>query len=165
MKAMKYLYLVLQSFLFFFFTACSTVEISTNIDRTVDLGDYTTFNFSKEMDHLNLSTTNQRKLKEAITAELKSNNYVLSPNSVLFINAFIKGTKTGIPSNYGWASPPVYVDLNRFPDGTLFIDLIDIQDKRLIWEAIVQGLINPKTESFNKNIYKVMDRTFSKFPE
>jgi hypothetical protein len=46
----------------------------------------------------------------------------------------------------------------------MFIDVIDVQQKRMIWEGIAEGMINPRTQTTEKDLNKVVNKVFENFP-
>ena len=175
---MKNLKLIIPVLFILILAGCSSVRYTTDFDRKADFRKYKTFNFSKEADRLNLSGLNRQRLKENITAQMEAKGYTLAASPDLLVNVMIKGkTKTtamastnhwGGPFGYyrgwGFGSSNTWVDINRYVEGTLFIDLIDVMEKRTIWEGIAEGLINPRTETTEKDVNKVVERIFNDFP-
>jgi hypothetical protein len=46
----------------------------------------------------------------------------------------------------------------------MFIDLIDVQKKEMIWEGVAEGMVNPRTNTREKNLNDVVTRIFKDFP-
>jgi hypothetical protein len=65
----------------------------------------------------------------------------------------------------GWGSTSTFVDVNKSIEGTLFIDLIDVQEKKMIWEGVAEGLVNPRTETREENLNNVVQMIFKTFPK
>lgn len=155
---------------------CSGVRISSDFDRKADFAKYKTFNFSKEIDKVSLNELNRRRLKEVITQEMNAKGFELSKTPDVLVNAFLKGqTKytatatthfNGSPFMYyrGWGSSNTYVDVDKSIEGTLFIDLIDVNEKKLVWEGIAEGLVNPRTETREETLNNVVHKIFENFP-
>ena len=45
-----------------------------------------------------------------------------------------------------------------------FIDLIDVQQKTMIWEGVAEGLVNPRTETREDQINSVVGLIFKNYP-
>jgi len=153
---------------------CSGIRVTTDYDRKADFSKYKTFNFSKEVDKVSLNDLNRRRLKDAITKEMGTKGYQLSSSPDVLVNAFVKGkTKYSATANTsyfggmyyrGMSSSNTYVDVNKSIEGTLFIDLIDVQEKKMIWEGVAEGLVNPRTETREKTINSVVEQIFRNYP-
>jgi hypothetical protein len=153
---------------------CTGIRISTDFDKQVDFSKYKTFNFSKEVNKLTLNDLNRRRLKDAITREMVAKGYQISTTPDLLVSAFVVGQavySANANSNYfggmyygGWGSSNTYVDVNKSIEGTLFIDLIDVQEKKMVWEGIAEGLVNPRTKTREETINSVVGNIFKNFP-
>ena len=158
-------------------SGCSSIRVSTDYDRKADFPKYKTFNFSKEVDKVSLNDLNRRRLKDAITKEMVAKGFQESESPDLLVNAFIKGktkyTATATTNGFGgpfmysrgWGSTSTFVDVNKSIEGTLFIDLIDVQEKKTIWEGVAEGLVNPRTETREENLNNVVQMIFKTFPK
>lgn len=175
---MKILKFIIPAVLILIITACSSMRISSDYDRKANFRDYRTYNFAKEVDRINLSGLNRDRLKDDIAAQMESRGYRLAPSPDLLINVFIKGrTKTSATATtfgspwgwgyyrWGWGPTSTYVDINKYIEGTMFIDVVDVQQKRMIWEGIAEGLINPRTQTTEKDLNKVINKIFDQFPK
>ncbi len=153
---------------------CAGVKVSSDYDRKADFSKYKTFNFSKEVDKVTLNDLNRRRLKDAITKEMEAKGYQIAATPDILVNAFVKGkTKYSATANTnymggmyyrGWGSSNTYVDVNKSIEGTLFIDLIDVQEKSMIWEGVAEGLVNPRTQTREDQINSVVGMIFKNFP-
>lgn len=155
---------------------CTGIRVSTDFDRKADFSKYKTFNFSKEVDRISLNDLNRRRLKDAITREMQMKGFQLAATPDVLVNAFVKGqtkyTATANTSYFGgpfmyyrgMGSSNTYVDVNKSIEGTLFIDLIDVQEKKMIWEGVAEGLINPRTETREEQLNNVVGMVFKNFP-
>ena len=64
----------------------------------------------------------------------------------------------------GFGSSNTYVDINKSVEGTLFIDLIDVSEKKMIWEGVAEGLVNPRTNTREDKLNAVVQEIFKNFP-
>jgi len=166
--------LILPALLVMMMAGCAGIKVSTDYDRKADFSKYKTYNFSKEVDKVSLNDLNRRRLKDAISKEMEAKGYQISATPDLLVNAFVKGkTKYTATANTnymggmyyrGWGSSSTYVDVNKSIEGTLFIDLIDVQEKKMIWEGVAEGLVNPRTETREDKINTVVSMIFKTFP-
>jgi hypothetical protein len=174
--AMKinFLKMILPIMLVIIVAGCASIKVSSDYDRKADFSKYKTFNFSKEVDKVTLNDLNRRRLKDAITKEMEAKGFQVSSTPDVLVNAFVKGkTKYSATANTnynggmyyrGFGSSNTYVDVNKSIEGTLFIDLIDVQEKTMVWEGVAEGLVNPRTETREDQINSVVGMIFKNFP-
>ena len=154
------------------FSGCTGIRVSTDFDRKADFAKYKTFNFSKEVDKVSLNDLNRRRLKEAISHEMEAKGYQLSTTPDLLVNAFVKGqAKYSANANTnsfmymrGFGNSNTYVDVNKSIEGTLFVDLIDVNRKIMVWEGIAEGLVNPRTDTREDKLNSIVQMIFKDFP-
>lgn len=168
--------LIIPVVLLVIFSSCSAIKVTTDHDNKVDFAKYKTFNFSREFDKLALNDLNRRRLKNAITQQMESKGYQISESPDLLVNAFVKGKSKytayantnymGGPWGYyrGFGNSSTYVDVNKSIEGTLFINLIDVPERKMIWEGVAEGLTNPRTETREQTINAVVTKIFANFP-
>ena len=166
--------LILPALFVMMMAGCAGIKVSTDYDHKADFTKYKTYNFSKEVDKVSLNDLNRRRLKDAISKEMEAKGYQISATPDVLVNAFVKGkTKYTATANTnymggmyyrGWGSSNTYVDVNKSIEGTLFIDLIDVQEKKMIWEGVAEGLVNPRTETREDKINTVVSMIFKTFP-
>jgi len=176
----NFLKTILPAILVIVLAGCSAVKVSTDYDKKADFTKYKTFNFSKGIDKVSMNELNRRRLKDAITVEMNAKGYQVASSPDVLINVFLKGqinytaTATtnynGGPFMYsywggGFGSSNTYVDVNKDIEGTLFIDVIDVQDKKLVWEGVAEGLMNPRTETREEGLNKVIKMVFQNYPK
>ena len=170
----NFLKMILPVVLVIVMAGCASIKVSSDYDRKADFSKYKTFNFSKEVDKVTLNDLNRRRLKDAITKEMQSKGYQVSESPDVLVNAFVKGkTKYSATANTnyfggmyyrGYGMSNTYVDVNKSIEGTLFIDLIDVQQKTMIWEGVAEGLVNPRTETREDQINSVVGLIFKNYP-
>lgn len=157
--------------------SCTGIRVSTDFDRKADFMKYKTYNFSKEVDKIrSLNDLNRRRLKDAISKELEAKGFKISTEPDVLVNAFVKGqtkytayatsNSFGGPYMYwnGWGSSNTFVDVDKSVEGTLFIDLIDVAEKKMIWEGVAEGLVNPRTTTREDKLNQVVQEIFKNFP-
>ena len=156
--------------------SCTGIKVSTDFDRKADFKKYKTYNFSKEVDKImSLNDMNRRRLKDAISKEMEAKGFQVSTTPDVLVNAFVKGqakytayantTSFGGPFMYrGWGNSNTFVDVDKSVEGTLFIDLIDVSEKKMIWEGVAEGLVNPRTTTREEKLNTVVQEIFKTFP-
>ena len=175
---MKIKYLIVAAIMMIMLAGCSGIRVTTDYDHKADFGKYKTFNFSKEVDKVKLNDLNRRRLKDDITAQMAARGYQIAASPDLLVNVFIKGTTkitanaftNGFGGGFGYwrggfgGYSSTYVDVNKYTEGTMFIDLIDVPEKKMVWEGIAEGMVNPRENTREKNLNKVVTKIFKEFP-
>lgn len=162
----------------FLIAACTGIRVTTDYDRKADFGKYKTFNFAKEVDKVKLSELNRRRLKDDIRTQMEARGYQISTTPDLLVNVFLKGTTnysanaytTGFGGGFGYwrgwgmGSSNTWVDVNKYTEGTMFVDVIDVQKKEMLWEGIAEGIYNPRTNIKEEQLNNVVTRLFKEYP-
>ena len=142
--------------LFIVFASCSTVRVATDYDEEIDFTTYKTFAFYKKgIDKAKISDLDKRRILKAIETEMLAKGFTKSKNPDVLVSIFAKSrkkvnidTRNGYPNGFGY---PMYyyprngVRITKLVEGTLFIDLIDTKNKKLLWQGIGSGALRTKT--------------------
>ncbi|WP_424493208.1 DUF4136 domain-containing protein [Salinimicrobium sp. GXAS 041] len=156
------------------FSSCNSVKVATDYDREVNFNQYETFAFFKPgIDKAEISDLDKKRILRAIEAELLAQGLTKSDNPDLLVSIFTK-TKENINIynnnfgyGYGWGWHPWYWGagantVNSTTEGTLYIDLIDAEDKELVWQgmgtAALARDVDKKQERINKIVSKIMEK-------
>jgi hypothetical protein len=132
------------------------VRVATDYDAKTDFTTYKTFAFYKKgIDKAKISDLDKRRILRAIESEMLAKGFTKSNNPDLLVSIFAKSrkkvnidTRAGYPNGFGY---PSYYYLNnsvrvtKQTEGTLFIDLIDAKNKKMIWQGIGSGALRAKT--------------------
>jgi len=169
---------------------CATApEINTMVDKDADFSQYKTYGFVEDLgtDKSEYSTILTKYLKTAVTSEMEAKGYQQAENPDILVNFYVStedkteltkspSTSIGIGMGRGyynyrwgiysvWPLYPTETNVNEYTHGTLNIDLVDADEKQLVWEGVAEGRI---TESFRKelqtNIRSVVHQLFEEYP-
>lgn len=176
----------------FVLTNCSsTLKVKTDIDETIDLGQYETFDFyqiKEENDPLGELTW--RRILMAIELELGEKGIKKTSDPDLLINLYSLSTKreqttvqnygTGMnyyggmyggyymPYGYGVGfsySPNAYAYSTSYRDGTFIIDVIDRKRKELVMQSIVTSSHEVSSTDSDRRINYAVKKIFAKIPD
>ncbi len=168
--------------------ACSSLEVKTDYDRTVDFSRYRTFSFygwSKDSEKI-LTPFARERFVQAFKEEFarRGIQYVKQGGD-LMVGLFVhtkdrqRVTATRLPyggygSYYncgpGWGWGPgcpmsrVTVSTYEYTEGTLVVDVYDARQQRLIWEAVGTKTVNPDEKNQGANIKKVVSEIMASYP-
>ena len=161
-----------------FLTSCSSVRVTTDYDTKVDFKIYETFAFYKPgIDKAEISDLDKKRIMRAIENELLAKGMKKSATPDVLVSLFTKSRERidvndnfGWGFGYGWGWNPwmwggTQFNINRYTEGTLFIDVIDAKNKELIWQGIGSGALSTRTvERKEERIKEFVNEILSKFP-
>ncbi len=167
-------------------TACSSgPTIRSDFDRSADFTAYKTFNFVDPLgtDKHGYSTLVTSHFKAAAREQMESLGYTYSDASPDLLVNFFSNTenRTDIRSSpsvtasygyYGYRSGlymgfPMYNDTEtvHYKVGTLNIDVVDAESKKLIWEGIAEGKLSDEAmENPRAAINSAVTQIFQRYP-
>lgn len=150
----------------------STPNTVANSDPNTDFTQYSTFGYFET-----LSTDNEQYqslvsnfLKVAVAQEFDKRGMTFDPDPDVLVNFYIhtqeKIRSRSVPTAgayYGYRDP--FYDpwvgyggyetrIDQYTEGTLNIDVVDAQSKKLVWEGSISGRV---TESDIKNLEQTID--------
>jgi hypothetical protein len=152
-------------------TACSTpVKIHSDYDHSIDFSQYKTYGYYSPMgiENPNYSSLLGQMFREAIDAQMLPRGYVKSNNPDILINVSArledktKVTTTTDPMMYGggyygyrggmydpWGGYGygTSTHVSQYTEGTVNVDMVDVKQKRMIWEGIAIGRVNEKEKN------------------
>ena len=161
-------------------SSCSSIKVAADYDKEADFNSYKTFAFFKTgIDKAEISDLDKRRILRAIEAELLAKGFTKSENPDMLISIFTKSQQRvdvynnawgmggwgwgGFGPGWGWGfnnQPQVSVR----SEGTLFIDLIDMENKQLIWQGMGTGLISKKMDKKEEQIKEFVMKIMEKYP-
>lgn len=181
MKKIKLLTLPLV--LVLFLTSCSTVQVIADYDRQVNFNEYRTYAFYKTgIDRAQISDLDKKRILKAIETEMANRGFTKSRNPDILVSIFTKEREQVdvYNNNFGWGwggigwggwgwggwgwNPWIWgpgwgwgggwgPNVSTRTEGSLYIDLIDANNKELVWQGRGVGTLNN-----TKNIDKKEDR-------
>ncbi len=169
--------------------ACSSgPKIHTDYDHEIDFSNYKTFGFFSPMsiEGDGYSTLFGHQFRESIGREMRARGYAASDNPDLAINVSAnlqqktKVTQTADPMMHGgyYGYRRGYYDpwrgygggttthVSQYTEGTINIDLVDMAQKRMVWEGVAMGRL--KEDRSNAEVRTAIDEgvttMFADFP-
>lgn len=133
-----------------FLSSCTSVRVLSDYDKDADFNAYKSYAFYKTgIDKAQISDLDKKRILKAIDAELSSRGFVKSENPDILISIFTKEKEqVDIYNNYwgggyyGWGWNPWYwgpgmggSTVSTRTEGSLYIDLIDAENKELVWQG------------------------------
>ncbi len=152
-------------------TACaSSTKIESDYDPSVDFSQFKTYGYYSPMgiENPNYSSLLGQMFRDAIDAQMKPRGYVLSDRPDLLINVSARledktkvstysdpmyggggyyGYRGGMYDPWGGYGYGTTTHVSQYTEGTVNVDMVDIDQKRMVWEGIAIGRVNEKEKS------------------
>lgn len=174
MKTLKILPLLL---LFVIISSCSSVKVNSDYDKKVDFTAYKTYAFYKSgIDKVEVSDLDKKRILHSIDDVLSAKGFTKSETPDLLVNIFTKereqvdvnryNSSWGYGWGYGW-NPYLWggnTSVNRYTEGTLYIDLIDAKKKELIWQGEGEGVLTKDTDKKEEKIKEFVTKILEQYP-
>jgi Domain of unknown function (DUF4136) len=158
-------------------------KVSSDYDKNVDFKQYKTFSlYTAEGINDAISKLNQDRIFAAIRSEMVKKGFqeATSAPDVLVNTIAILKDRVSVSSNtnyygYGGSYRPYYwggtgssgyttYDVNHYKDGSLIIDVIDAETKKLIWQGVGNKEIDAPIKDPDTKIPKAVASIMSTFP-
>lgn len=175
---MKKLKIFMVGILAMAFSACSSINVTTDYDPSVNFKNYKTYSwYTGEIpgDQLANNDLTKNRITASVDQILKEKGFELTDENEA---DFIVVTHVGIKerteihtTGYGWYRPyygPHYRDVyvSNYEEGTLVIDVLDKKREEIIWRGtgskIIREYSSPeeRTEAIHKAVSKILGEFF-----
>ncbi len=169
---MKNFKTVLFSILFLGFVAsCSSIRVTTDYETQTDFTKYKTFAFYKTgIDKATISDIEKRRIIRAISGEMEAKGMTKSETPDILISLFTKAREqVDIYENHWqpyYYGPYHRQQISKYTEGTLFIDIIEAERKKLVWQGVGSGFLtkSSKPEKREANIQKFVREILERYP-
>lgn len=168
-------------------SCASGPTIETDYDHTIDFTQYKTYGFFNPMgiENPNYSSIYGSVFRDAIAREMESRGYVKSENPDLMINVSGRmkdktrvttitdpsfggyyGYRRGYYGAWGGYGYGTSTHVSQYTEGTINVDIVDHEKKRMVWEGIAVGRVNEKKTNNGKreSIYSAIRDMFAAYP-
>lgn len=169
-------------------TGCaSKPKIETDYDHTIDFTQYKTYGFFNPMgiENPNYSSIYGAIFRDAIGKEMESRGYVKSDKPDLVINVSGRlqdktrvtttsdpymggyyGYRRGYYGAWGGYGYGTSTHVSQYTQGTVNVDIVDRERKRMVWEGIAVGRVdeNKTSDQKRESIYSGIREMFAGYP-
>jgi len=143
--------------------ACSTVNVTTDYDRSAPFGKYKTYSVAPAASGQTLSPTSEAALRDALRTELGARGLTEAKGGkgdLAIVRHVFTQEKVSVqqytdwgygyggawPYGYGhygmWAGAPrTYTDVNQYTEGTMVLDAVDTRAKKLVFRGIGTAVV------------------------
>lgn len=175
MKLLKFLPLLAVLFL----ASCSSVQVNTDYDSSVNFNEFKTYAFMKDgVDKINISDLDKKRILKAIDEQMATKGYTKSENPDLLINLFTDAKQVVHVNTYGgwgygmyrpwgwnpWMMGPGYQSVSTSTQGILFIDVLKASNKELIWQGKGTGYLTNKQSKKEERTKEFVTKVLETFP-
>ena len=173
---MRYLPLILVLLILSGVCGCASMSVTTDYDQETDFAEYETFDWIKQKPKVPPrrsfdAALFEKRLRNAVEAELETRGYerVTTGKPDLLV-AYHIGSKNKVDvTTHGYRYGPRgrwvgrHVEVHRYKEGTLILDLVDAGEKQLIWRGTAVGAVyNPR--DMEARILEAVTELFEEFP-
>jgi hypothetical protein len=163
--------------------SCSGIKVSHDFDKEANFALYKTYSFTQEAEQLPIDDINRSRILGAISRELEAKGFRKADNPDVLIDVKLKAEQkqsatatSSSPYGYGYGAGYRYgmgggfstttINVENYVDGTLFVDMIDMSKKQLVWQGRAVKTIDPDSspEKRETNINYAVKQIFTKYP-
>lgn len=164
--------------------AATAPDIRTDYDRAVDFSRYRSFGFVPEPteNRAGYETIAGKYIRAAVSRQMEQRGYTQSDTPDLLINYSMKleakqsvtpyttlrpyygyrSNRYGTWVGYQWETDAITSD---YTEGTLNIDIVDREQKQLVWEGIAVGTVSREDrENRETAVTTAVGQIFAKYP-
>jgi hypothetical protein len=181
-QQMKISAMIFAAFVALSLIGCSSVNITTDYDKTVDFKALKTYDWLAASTNA-LSANQQtamfqtglvnKHIKNAVNGELEARGMTqTSANPEMLVNSYLGTEQKVNVTNYGygygarWGGYGGGVDVQQYTQGTLIVDFIDAKSKELIWRGVASGALssNPDPNEAEQKIKSIIQQMLAEYP-
>ncbi len=152
-----------------FMTGCSSIQVETDYNREVDFSKYKTYRWiphvkGTEDNPLMNDPLIESHVKNAVNAEMTKKGFTrIEEGHPDFLMAwyFTARNRVDVTHYYGYWYPQTNV--YKYKEGTLIVDIVDREDKQLIWRGWATGVLEDRSRISDQINYSVQ-KLLKKFP-
>lgn len=166
----------------------STTKIHSDYDPSVDFSQFKTYAYYNPMgiENPNYSSLLGQMFRDAIDAQMLPLGYVMSANPDLLINVSARledktrvttmsdpmmgggyyGYRGGMYDPWGGYGYGTSTHVSQYTEGTVNVDMVDIDQKRMVWEGVAIGRIDDeqKNDKLRQDIMDGIAEMFTNYP-
>jgi hypothetical protein len=159
--------------------SCATIKVTSDYDRTAQFESYKTYAFTQEALNLNIDELNRNRVINAVEKEMGLKGFTKSdtPDVLVDLKLVAKTMHTatantsggyGAGYRYGWGGgfTTTTINYDSYQEGTLFIDMIDVDKNQLVWQGRGVDTLDPdaSAEKRESKINYAVQQIFSQYP-
>ena len=156
-------------------SACTSTQISYDMDKSVDFTKFKTYAFTPETATIPIQELNRNRLIAATEKQLAARGFSKSESPDVLVDMLVKAAKKqeAVTSGgggyygrgYGWGGGGMTTTtITDYVEGSLFINMIS--NNKLVWQGRATKTLdeNASPEKREQNINYAVEDIFKKFP-
>jgi hypothetical protein len=144
--------------------------VEVKCEETVDFSKYETFMWKKGLPAARPEI--QEWIVTAVRRELRARGLRQitegEPDLYVATAAFAKN-EGGVSGGYlyaqSWDVGVIIADVHQTTEGTLVVDVVDVESGKLVWRAIAREAIKDNPQKLERKIDKIVKKIFRRYPE
>ena len=153
-------------------TSCSSVRVNADYDKKANFDNYKTYAYLKSgVDKAQISDLDKKRILYSIDEVMRSKGFTKSDNPDLLVSIFTQEReRVDVYQNYGfgWGWGPWggigFSNVTTTPEGTLFIDFIDAQNKELVWQGQGTGYLTENVDKKDERTMEFVAKILEQYP-
>lgn len=160
-----------------------SLKVTSDYDKNVSFQNYKTFGiYHNDTIKSSISSLNQDRIINAVKAQMTKKGYTESSSPDVWVNttAILKDMKSvsantnyygygGYYRPYAWgggfgASSTTTYDVQNYKDGSIIVDVVDANSKKLVWQGIGNKEIDKPSKDPDAAINEAMGKIMESFP-
>ncbi len=162
----------------------SFAQVTADYDKEADFSKYHTYSIAgwqQDSDKI-LTDFDKKRILDALNAEFSKRGLELAENNgdaiiTLYIVVEDKTSTTaytnyvggmGYGGRWGWGmgstSATTSYSENDYKEGTMVVDMYDEESKKLVWQGVIQTVVEDNPQKREKTIPKKMKKLMKKYP-
>jgi hypothetical protein len=161
---------------------CSSIKVSYDYDKAADFTKYKSYKIADEVKQSGIPQLDLDRIIRAVDGEMAKRGFTKSDNPDAIVDFQIKlqqqqtATATNYGGGYGGYGGYRYgysagfsqtnIDINTYIEGTLFVNLIDKEMQKIVWQGRGTKTLDEHASAEKKeaNINKAISYIFQKYP-
>lgn len=155
--------------------AIGNLKTAAEFDKNANFKSFNDYKFMGELSYSdsydNYSSENKRTFENAIHKELRAKGLQETETPDLFVNFFVVDehksesiTQTSYREQQYGGMTHLDTYIKEYEQGTIIVDLVDAQSKKLVWRGIGTGVITGKQQDMEKTIGEAVKAVLAKYP-
>jgi hypothetical protein len=152
-----------------FAAGCSTISVETDYDRAADFKRYRTYRWiphtkGSENNPLMSDPLIKSHVQSSVDAEMAKKGLQKIEEGhpdLLIAYYFTTRNRMDVTHYYGYWYP--HTSVYRYKEGTLILDIVDREEKQLIWRGWASGVLENR-ENLHKQIAYSVEKLLRRYP-
>lgn len=147
---------------------CSTMKVSYDFNHEIDFRNYKSYKWLEKPKDPKVSDIMDSRIRAAVEAEFDSKGIIKvengRPDFLVTYETVMRDRVDVRHYSYGtWWGPGGYVDVDRYKEGTLMLDIVDPDLNQLVWRGWAVD-VAPDPRYADQKVREAANRILKRFP-